>query len=245
MSYAWAIVVAGLAGTIATICVMLYRGAITANLGRRTAARVAVAFGTLWGAWVLMSASLASDGVYQFAPAKVEPWLALAMVVPLSTVLLATRIPVVSRILDQPDTQWWLTIAQIFRLEGTAFLIVLALRGLPAGFALPTGLGDIAVGFGAIFVARGLRRGNVNPRLVWFNILGLLDLVVGTVLGVTAAPGLAHMLQLSPSTAQIALLPLVLVPTTLVPLATALHIVSLRKLPAITPATTASIPVGA
>ncbi|GCA98377.1 hypothetical protein [Mycolicibacterium sp. NCC-Tsukiji] len=245
MAYAWAVVVAGLAGTIATTCVMLFRGAGAANLGRPGAVRVAAIFGTVWTAWVLASASLASGGVYQFAPGKVEPWLALAMVVPLIALLLATRIPVVSRTLDQPNTQLWLTVAQIFRVEGAAFLIVMALGDLPAGFALPAGLGDIAIGFGAIAVARDLRRDNVNRKLVWFNILGLLDLVVATVLGVAAAPGLAHVLELSPSTAQIGLLPLVLIPTTLVPLAAALHIVSLRQLSAAAAATPDSILVGA
>lgn len=237
MSYAWAIVVAGVVGTIATICVMLFRGATTAA--------ISAVFGTIWTTWVFASVSLASADVFRFAPAKVEPWLALAMIVPLVAVLLATRIPAVSRILDQPDTQWWLTVAQIFRVEGAAFLVVMALGQLPAGFALPAGLGDIAIGFGAIFVARGLRRGNVNRRLVWFNVLGLLDLVVATALGVTAAPGLAHVLQLSPSTAQIALLPLVLIPTTLVPLAAALHIVSLRRLAASAPTKSQSILIGA
>lgn len=121
----------------------------------------------------------------------------------------------------------------------------MAIGGLPAGFALPAGLGDIAIGFGAIYLARHLRNGNAGRRLVWFNTLGLLDLVVATALGVTAAPGLAHVLQLSPSTEQIALLPLVLIPTTLVPLAAALHIVSLRKLSTAAPTASKSILVGA
>ena len=86
---------------------------------------------------------------------------------------------------------------------------------------------------------------NASGKSTLLNILGLLDLVVATALGVTAAPGLAHVLQLSPSTAQIALLPLVLIPTTLVPLAATLHIVSLRRLPAVAPAKSTPIPVGA
>jgi len=245
MSYAWVIVVAGLVGTVATICVLLYRGAITADLGRRTAITIAAAFGIGWTTWVFASARLASADVYRFESAKVEPWLALAMIVPFVAVLLATRIPAVSRILDQPGMQWWLTIAQIFRVEGIAFLTVMALGELPAGFALPAGLGDIAIGFGAFYLARGIRRASADRRLLWFNILGLLDLVAATVLGVIAAPGLAHVLELSPSTEQIGLLPLVLIPTALVPLAAALHVVSLRKLEASAPTTSESILIGA
>ncbi len=73
MSYAWAIVAAGLVGTIATISAMLFRGAIAANLGRRRATRIGVIFGTVWTTWVLVSSMLARADVYRFAPAKIEP----------------------------------------------------------------------------------------------------------------------------------------------------------------------------
>jgi hypothetical protein len=35
--YVWVIVLVGLSGTTATICAMLWRGALAAGLGRRTA----------------------------------------------------------------------------------------------------------------------------------------------------------------------------------------------------------------
>ena len=228
--YVWAIVLVGLVGTTATVCVLLLRGAPAAGFRRRVGTTVAVVAGTAWASWVLASAALADAGVYRFAPAKAQPWLPAAMTVSIAAVLLASRVPAVSRILGQPDALWRLTVPQIFRVEGVTFLIVMALGKLPAVFALPAGLGDIAIGFEAIYVARSLRRGVVGRRAVWFNILGLLDLVVATVIGVTAAPGVAHVLSLSPSTAQIGLLPLVLIPTTVVPLAVALHVLSLRKL---------------
>ena len=228
--YVWAIVLVGLIGTTATICVMLFRGALAAGSSRRAGTTVAVVAGTAWASWVLVSVALADAGVYRFAPAKAQPWLPAAMTVSIAAVLLASRVPAVSRILGQPDALWRLTVPQIFRVEGVTFLIVMALGKLPAVFALPAGLGDIAIGLEAIYVARSLARGVVGRRAVWFNILGLLDLAVATVIGVTAAPGVAHLLSLSPSTAQIGLLPLVLIPTTVVPLAVALHVLSLRKL---------------
>jgi hypothetical protein len=228
--YVWAIVLVGLVGTTATVCVLLLRGALAAGFRRRVGTTVAVVAGTAWASWVLASAALADANVYRFAPAKAQPWLPAAMTVSIAAVLLASRVPAVSRILGQPDTLWRLTVPQIFRVEGVTFLIVMALGKLPAVFALPAGLGDIAIGLEAIYVARSLARGVVGRRAVWFNILGLLDLAVATVIGVTAAPGVAHVLSLSPSTAQIGLLPLVLIPTTVVPLAVALHVLSLRKL---------------
>ena len=244
--YVWAIVLVGLIGTTATMCVMLWRGALSAGFGRRTATAVAAGAGTVWATWVLASGLLAHADVYRFAPNKAQPWLPVAMTVSIAAVLLATRIPVVSRILTQPDALWRLTLPQIFRVVGVNFLIVMALGKLPAVFALPAGLGDIAIGIEAIFVARSLRRGVVSRRTVWFNILGLVDLVVALGIAVTAAPGVAHVLSLTPSTEQIALLPLVLVPTTVVPLAVALHLLSLSKLVVTTKKTTlVATPVGA
>jgi hypothetical protein len=228
--YVWAIVLVGLIGTTATICVTLFRGALAAGLNRRADTTVAAGAGVVWATWVLVSVALADAGVYRFAPSKAQPWLPVAMTASIAAALLGTRIPVVSRILARPDALWRLTVPQIFRVEGVTFLIVMALGKLPAMFALPAGLGDIAIGLEAIYVARSLPRGVVGRRAVWFNILGLLDLVVATTIGVTAAPGVAHVLSLSPSTEQIALLPLVLIPTTVVPLAVALHLLSLRKL---------------
>ena len=243
--YVWAIVLVGLVGTTATVCVLLLRGAPAAGFRRRVGTTVAVVAGTAWASWVLASAALADAGVYRFAPAKAQPWLPAAMTVSIAAVLLASRVPAVSRILGQPDALWRLTVPQIFRVEGVTFLIVMALGKLPAVFALPAGLGDIAIGFEAIYVARSLRRGVVGRRAVWFNILGLLDLVVATVIGVTAAPGVAHMLSLSPSTAQIGLLPLVLIPTTVVALAVALHVLSLRRLAVAAQSTSVPTLVGA
>jgi hypothetical protein len=228
--YVWVIVLVGLIGTTATICVMLFRGALGAGLSRRAGTTVAAGAGAAWATWVLVSVALGDAGVYRFAPSKAQPWLPVAMTASIAAVLLGTRIPVVSRILAQPDALWRLTVPQIFRVEGVTFLIAMALGKLPALFALPAGLGDIAIGFEAIFIARSLARGVVGRRAVWFNVLGLLDLVLATAIGVTAAPGVAHVLSLSPSTEQISLLPLVLIPTTVVPLAAALHLLSLRKL---------------
>lgn len=244
--YVWVIVVAGLIGTTVTMCVMLFRGALAAGLSRRTGATLALVAGTVWTAWVLTSVALAEAGVYRFAPTKAQPWLPVAMMAPIVAILVAGRIPAVSRVLGHSDTLWRLTIPQIFRIEGVAFLIVMALGQLPAGFALPAGLGDIAIGFGAVVVARRLRTGVAGRQVVvWFNILGLLDLVVATAIGVTAAPGIAHVLALSPTTDQLALLPLVLIPITVVPLAAGLHLLSLRRLARIAQRVSAPALIGA
>jgi hypothetical protein len=79
-------------------------------------------------------------------------------------------------------------------------------------------------------VAWRLYRGGDRLGAVWFNMLGLVDLVVAVGIGFLAASGPANLLSVTPSTEAIAMLPLVLIPTTAVPLAAALHVVSLRRL---------------
>jgi hypothetical protein len=228
--YVWAMVLVGLIGTTATICVMLFRGALSAGFGRGSATRVAGAFAIFWGAWVLASVLLAEADVYRFEPTTPVPWLPVGLIGSLAAAMLFTRIPAVSRILAQPDALWRLTVPQIFRVEGVTFLVVMALGQLPAVFALPAGLGDIAIGVEAVFVARNLRRGVVGRSAVWFNILGLVDLVVALGIGFAAAPAAVRLLLVSPSTEAISLLPLALIPATVVPLASALHLLSLQKL---------------
>jgi hypothetical protein len=243
-TYVWAMVMVGVIGTAATICVMLWRGATTVGVSRHIATRVAVTAGIVWGAWVLASGLLANAEVFRFQPTKAAPWIAVAMIVPLVAALLSTRVPLVSRILDQPDALWRLTLPQFFRPVGVTFLVAMALGYLPAVFAIPAGIGDIAIGVEAVFIARNLRRGIVDRGAVWFNVLGLLDLVVALAIGVMAAPGLARLLVVSPSTEAISLLPLVLIPTTIVPLAVALHVLSLRRLKAGAETAMVAAPVG-
>jgi hypothetical protein len=242
--YVWAMLLAGLIGTTATICAMLWRGALSVGVDRGGATRLAGAFAILWGAWVLASLVLGKADVYRFAPTRPVPWLPVALMAALAVVLLLTRIPVVSRILAHPEALWRLTIPQIFRVVGVTFLIVLALDKLPAVFALPAGLGDMAIGVEAVFVARSLRRGVVGRRAVWFNVLGLVDLVVALGIGFAAAPTAVRLLMVSPSTEAISLLPLALIPATMVPLASALHLLSLRKLMATRTMPVYSEPVG-
>ena len=69
-------------------------------------------------------------------------------------------------------------------------------------------------------------RGGGQRRAVWFNALGIVDLVVAVGLGLLIGLGV---LNVSPST-QALRLPLALVPTVAVPLAIALHMVSLGRL---------------
>jgi hypothetical protein len=113
------------------------------------------------------------------------------------------------------------------RVAGVAFLLYLALGHLPALFALPAGLGDIAAGIAAPLVTRRLAQGTGRRAALWFNAFGMTDLVVALTLG--ALTGF-HLLNVTPSGAPITELPLALIPTATVPLFVALHITAVSAL---------------
>jgi hypothetical protein len=190
---------------------------------------VATAFAAAWAAWIVVSAVLADGGAYRQSVSETRPWIGVAAGGALVATLIGTAIPAVGKALRSPGALPRLALPQTFRVVGVAFIIVMALGKLPAAFALPAGLGDIAVGIAAPFIARRLARGE-RSGATWFNILGILDLVVAVSIGFLAGLGPNRLLDISPSTADVALLPLALIPTTAVPLAVALHITSLIRL---------------
>jgi membrane protease YdiL (CAAX protease family) len=98
-------------------------------------------------------------------------------------------------------------------------------------FALPAGLGDMAIGVTAPWIMLALVR---QPRFaargtfIRWNVLGILDLLVAISIGTvstlfaTGAPG-------EISTAPMATLPLLLIPAFLVPLFLMLHTAALLQ----------------
>lgn len=120
---------------------------------------------------------------------------------------------------------------QAWRWAGLGFLFLYAYKVLPGVFALPAGLGDMAIGITAPWIMLALIR---EPRFtgsaafVRWNLLGILDLVVAISLGVVVA-----MLRAGTpgeiSSAPMATLPLLLVPAYLVPLFLMLHAAALMQ----------------
>src|SRR5215218_760422 len=221
-AYVWALVLTTVIGILAATSLVLYLGAIAAGLSRRTGITVAATAYALLGGWLVASGLLAWAGAYVAESGRTGPWLALGFTSFFALVLFAARIPLLSRILAHPKTLALLTIPHTWRIGGITFLTVMALGHLPAVFALPAGLGDIAIGLAAPFIARRLARGNGRAGAVRFNLLGILDLIVAGTLGFL----LFRVIEVTPSTAPLFVLPLALIPTVPVPLALALHIVS-------------------
>ncbi|HWA87394.1 MAG TPA: hypothetical protein VG710_14295 [Opitutus sp.] len=116
----------------------------------------------------------------------------------------------------------WLIGVQSYRIAGVMFLWpFLASGALPAGFALPAGIGDMLTGIAAPFVALAVAqsRPGARARAVAWNWFGILDLVVATIAAV-----LTH-------TTNVGRFPLVVVPLFLgPPLGILTHIWSLRNL---------------
>jgi hypothetical protein len=227
--YVWSLVLVGVLGIPAVTTIGLYRGVGASGRSRRLAAGVAGVFALLWGGWIVASAALANRGAYAQATGVNRPWIGLAAAGALLAALAGAALPVVRHANAAADGLARLTWPHTLRVVGVAFILAMALGTLPAVFALPAGLGDIAVGIAAPVIARRLIRGD-RRGAVWFNLLGVVDLVVAVSLGFLAGLGPSRILAVTPSTADVALLPLALIPTTAVPLALALHLLSLMRL---------------
>ncbi|HEY6478905.1 MAG TPA: hypothetical protein VIZ00_02680 [Streptosporangiaceae bacterium] len=229
--YLWAITIAGIVAIPAATCVVLYYGAVRGGLGRRRAALLAGGAAAVLGGWFTASAVIAGHGWYHARLGHGVPWLPVAVAGFFVTLLALRRIPVVSRALAAPGMVSRLELPHAFRVvEGTAFLIVMALGHLPALFALPAGLGDVAAGIAAPLVARKLAQaapGTARRAGLWFTAFGMTDLVVALTLGTLTG---FQLISITPSGAPISELPLALIPTAAVPLLFALHITSLSAL---------------
>jgi len=111
-----------------------------------------------------------------------------------------------------------------WRIVGIAFLWGMTKGLLDPAFAIPAGVGDILIGVTAIPFAIFLWKGYSWSKysvVVW-SVLGIADLVNAITLGVITNPDF--------STSTIATFPWILVPTVGVPLALALHGITLYRL---------------
>jgi hypothetical protein len=113
---------------------------------------------------------------------------------------------------------------QTYRIGGIAFLWAMTQGILDPAFAIPAGVGDILIGVTAIPFAVFLWKGynwSKYAVVVW-SVLGIADLVNAVTLGVITNPDF--------STSIMATFPWILVPTVAVPLALALHGITLYRL---------------
>jgi hypothetical protein len=105
--------------------------------------------------------------------------------------------------------------AQLWRVIGIAFLFALAYDQLPAGFAVPAAVGDLATGIAALAVVLALGNGTLTRgRLYAFTALGVADFLVADAAGLALEPP------------ALTAWPLAIFPTLIIPFFAVLHLVA-------------------
>lgn len=189
-------------------------------------------------AWLAIDIALGAAGVFAASPTTWVPFIALGIAVPLvAGIALHTRLGTVRRFVDSIPLERLIGV-QVYRAAGVIFLIAWASGRMPGVFALPAGIGDIAVGVAAPFVAARVRSGLDAPEsagrarrlAVSWNLLGIADLVAAVALGFLSSPSHFQLVASDLPNALISRMPYVLIPTFAVPLSILLHVAALRRL---------------
>jgi hypothetical protein len=182
-------------------------------------------------AWFLLVVSLGTAGAFVARPGTPPLGMAIGVGAPLLLFFAWLR-------LSQSFRDFVLSLdlrliagIQAWRWAGLGFLSLYAYNVLPGIFALPAGLGDMAIGFTAPWIILSLvRRPDfaTSAAFIRWNVLGILDLVVALTIGTltaalsTGAPG-------EITTGPMATLPLLLIPAFLVPVFLMLHTTALMQ----------------
>ena len=179
--------------------------------GRR-GIRLAVAIAL--AAWFVLVVSLGAAGAFVGPPGKPPLAIAIGVTAPLVLFFASMRLsPSFREFVLSLDLRL-IAGMQAWRWAGLGFLVLYAHNVLPAVFALPAGLGDMAIGITAPWIMLALVRQPgfaARAAFIRWNLLGILDLVVAVSIGAvsalfaTGAPG-------EISAAPMATLPLLLVP---------------------------------
>ena len=182
-------------------------------------------------AWFLLVVSLGAVGAFVSRPGTPPLGIAIGVGAPLLLFFAWLR-------LSQSFRDFVLSLdlrliagIQAWRWAGLGFLSLYAYNVLPGIFALPAGLGDMAIGFTAPWIIlRLVRRPDfaTSAAFIRWNVLGILDLVVALTIGtLTAALSTGAAGEIS--TAPMATLPLLLIPAFLVPVFLMLHTTALMQ----------------
>ena len=136
----------------------------------------------------------------------------------------------------------WIVGIQFYRAIGVIFLVLYLGGRLPGLFALPAGLGDVAVGLLAPFTAIAYARSSTGAaqRVRLWNYLGIADLVIAVTTGFLTAPSPLQLAAFDRPNVLVGIYPLVLIPVYLVPLSILLHLASLHRLREVEPARAAA-----
>ena len=182
-------------------------------------------------AWFLLVVSLGAVGAFVGRPGTPPVGIAIGVGAPLLLFFAWLRLSQSFRDFVLSLDLRFIAGIQAWRWAGLGFLSLYAHNVLPAVFALPAGLGDMAIGFTAPWMILALVRQPgfaASPTFIRWNVLGILDLVVALLIGTQSAT-LASGAPGEISTAPMATLPLLLIPVYLVPLFLMLHTTALMQ----------------
>ncbi|MCU1294061.1 MAG: hypothetical protein JWP08_2911 [Bryobacterales bacterium] len=175
--------------------------------------------------WLLFSLTASALHLFRTAPGQPPIPLGLAVLIPIATFVIwsATSQPFRQFLLSlNPRT---LTFVQSWRIAGYVFLVLYAYGILPGQLALPAGWGDIAIGATAPLVAMKLANPNHRKSFIFWQLLGITDLVNAVGMGVSAQFLNPHGI----STGAMTVLPMSVIPTFAVPLFLILHFISIAQ----------------
>jgi len=181
--------------------------------------------GGLIAAWFIFALSASALHLFKTDPDVPPLALGLAVLIPLVVFLLWFATSVGFRQFALSLNPRTLTFVHSWRIAGFTFLALYAAGLLPGVFALPAGWGDIAIGATAPLAALKLANFSRRRGFIFWQTLGIVDLVTAVVLGTTAR----WISPSEPSTAIMSALPMSLIPTFAVPLLIMLHIICIAQ----------------
>jgi len=182
-------------------------------------------------AWASLIVWLGAAGAFVASAGTPPLGLLTAVLGPVIAYLVAYRRSATVREFALTADLRFLTATQAWRFGGFVFLALYAYGVLPGYFALPAGIGDMAIGAAAPWMLMGLAREPgfaASRRFVAWNVLGILDLVVAVSVG-AVVPLLFPSVAGAITTAAMARLPLVLIPGFFVPGFLILHGIALGQ----------------
>ncbi len=181
--------------------------------------------------WFVAAAVLASAGWLAKQIFGVVPTIAFGVLVPVAAGTWAIMRSSTVGAMLAATPQSMLVGVQAYRALGLIFLALWLSGMLPAEFAIPAGIGDVAVGIGAVWLGLSLTATAAGRKsILWWNVLGLTDLGVALVMGTLTSPSRLQLLALDAPNTLIAVYPLAMIPVFSVPASIVLHIASLTKL---------------
>lgn len=177
----------------------------------------------LLAAWLVFSLSSSALHLYRNAPNTPPIAFGIAVVTPIVLFLFWSSPGFRQFVLSLSPIA--LTLVQTLRTAGIVFIALATYKILPTFFAWPAGWGDIAIGVTAPFAALWLANPKHRRGFIFWQVLGIYDLVQAVALGALAGVIDPHGI----STGAMTVLPMSYIPTFAVPLFFILHIICIAQ----------------